>query len=80
MPGLSDMNPLPARRCLLRGGTADLHERWANARSSWSATEIKVPTLIVRGEWDSYSTDADAKWLFERLWSLAELVEKRTSR
>ena len=29
--------------------------------------EIKVPTLIVRGEWDSYSTDADAKWLFDSL-------------
>jgi len=23
--------------------------------------------LLVRGEWDSYSTDADAKWLFDSL-------------
>jgi len=27
--------------------------------------DIKVPIMIVRGEWDSYSTDADAKWLFD---------------
>ena len=28
---------------------------------------IKAPTAIVRGEWDSLVTDADARWLFDAL-------------
>ena len=28
---------------------------------------MRAPLAIIRGEWDSYSTDADASWLFDRL-------------
>jgi pimeloyl-ACP methyl ester carboxylesterase len=28
---------------------------------------IRAPVAIVRGEWDSLATDADARWLFDAL-------------
>ena len=30
---------------------------------------VKAPVLVVRGEWDSVSTDADAAWLCDNLGS-----------
>jgi len=48
------------------GGMADVFELW-NGGKIYEPSELKVPTLIVRGEWDSYSTDADAHWLFSNL-------------
>jgi len=48
------------------GGMADVLELW-NGGSIYEPSDLRVPTLIVRGEWDSYSTDADAYWLFSNL-------------
>jgi pimeloyl-ACP methyl ester carboxylesterase len=48
------------------GALTDVSELWSGG-TLFEPAEIKVPTLIVRGEWDSYSTDADAKWLFDSL-------------
>jgi pimeloyl-ACP methyl ester carboxylesterase len=48
------------------GALTDVSELWSGGKL-FEPAEIKVPTLIVRGEWDSYSTDADAKWLFDSL-------------
>ncbi|MGY3494262.1 alpha/beta hydrolase [Bradyrhizobium sp. USDA 4502] len=48
------------------GALTDVSELW-NGGKLFEPADIKVPTLIVRGEWDSYSTDADAKWLFDSL-------------
>lgn len=48
------------------GALTDVSELWTGGKL-FEPAEIKVPTLIVRGEWDSYSTDADAKWLFDSL-------------
>jgi pimeloyl-ACP methyl ester carboxylesterase len=48
------------------GALTDVSELWSGGKL-FDPAEIKVPTLIVRGEWDSYSTDADAKWLFGSL-------------
>jgi pimeloyl-ACP methyl ester carboxylesterase len=48
------------------GALADVSELWRGGKL-FDPADITVPTLIVRGEWDSYSTDADAKWLFDSL-------------
>jgi pimeloyl-ACP methyl ester carboxylesterase len=48
------------------GALTDVSELWSGGKL-FEPAELKVPTLIVRGEWDSYSTDADAKWLFDSL-------------
>jgi pimeloyl-ACP methyl ester carboxylesterase len=48
------------------GALTDVSELWSGGKL-FEPAQIKVPTLIVRGEWDSYSTDADAKWLFDSL-------------
>jgi pimeloyl-ACP methyl ester carboxylesterase len=48
------------------GALTDVSELWSGG-TLFDPADIKVPTLIVRGEWDSYSTDADAKWLFDGL-------------
>ncbi len=38
-----------------------------NGRLPYDPAGIRVPTLIVRGEWDHAPNDADAKWLFDAL-------------
>jgi pimeloyl-ACP methyl ester carboxylesterase len=48
------------------GALTDVSELWSGGKL-FEPGEIKVSTLIVRGEWDSYSNDADAKWLFDSL-------------
>jgi pimeloyl-ACP methyl ester carboxylesterase len=48
------------------GALTDVSELWSGGKL-FEPADVKVPTLIVRGEWDSYSTDADAKWLFDSL-------------
>lgn len=48
------------------GALTDVSELWSGGKL-FEPADIKVPTLIVRGEWDSYSSDADAKWLFNSL-------------
>jgi len=48
------------------GALTDVSKLWSGGKL-FEPAEIKVPTLIVRGEWDSYATDADAKWLFDSL-------------
>jgi hypothetical protein len=35
--------------------------------SSWGEDLIRAPVGIIRGEWDTASTDADAHWLFDAL-------------
>ncbi len=48
------------------GALTDVSELWSGG-TLFDPALVKVPTLIVRGAWDSYSTDADAKWLFDGL-------------
>jgi pimeloyl-ACP methyl ester carboxylesterase len=48
------------------GALTDVSLLWSGGKL-FEPAEIKVPVLIVRGEWDSYSTDADARWLFDSL-------------
>jgi pimeloyl-ACP methyl ester carboxylesterase len=48
------------------GPIADIFAAW-HGHLAYDPAEIKAPTAIVRGEWDSLVTDADARWLFEAL-------------
>jgi pimeloyl-ACP methyl ester carboxylesterase len=36
-------------------------------RLPYDPARVESPTLIVRGEWDHWPTDADARWLFTAL-------------
>lgn len=48
------------------GPVADIADAWSGALP-WRPQDIRVPSLVVRGEWDSVTTDADAAWLLSRL-------------
>lgn len=44
------------------GPQADIIDAWSG-RLAYDPARITAPTLIVRGEWDSLTNDADAAWL-----------------
>ncbi len=44
------------------GAFQDIHDAWAGTLS-YDPTLIRCPVAIIRGEWDSMCTDADAAWL-----------------
>ena len=48
------------------GPIADIVAAW-HGELAYDPGQIKAPTAIVRGEWDSLVTDADARWLFDAL-------------
>mgnify|MGYP001551289414 CR=1 FL=1 len=48
------------------GPTADIHAAWSG-KLIYRPRDIGVPTLIVRGEWDSVTNDLDAAWLLARI-------------
>jgi pimeloyl-ACP methyl ester carboxylesterase len=48
------------------GPIADIFAAW-HGHLAYDPAEIEAPTAIVRGEWDSLVTDADARWLFDAL-------------
>ncbi|MDD9903043.1 MAG: alpha/beta fold hydrolase [Rhodospirillaceae bacterium] len=57
----------------------------ADIRAAWSGLyphdpgKVLVPTLIVRGEWDSLCNDADARWLFDALCACPEKQDVKIS-
>ncbi|MGO4559633.1 alpha/beta fold hydrolase [Rhizobiales bacterium 3FA27D7] len=57
------------------GPVADIAAAWAG-RLPYDPSRIEAPTLIVRGQWDSVSNDADAAWLMGRLGSRIKLDRK----
>lgn len=59
--------PVPAVK-IPSGPTADIGAAWSG-RLGYDPTAVTAPALIVRGAWDSLTTDADARWLRERLGS-----------
>ncbi len=48
------------------GPDADVAEAWSG-HLQYDPAAITAPVLIVRGEWDGVTTDADARWLYDRL-------------
>ncbi|WP_143067621.1 alpha/beta fold hydrolase [Niastella yeongjuensis] len=55
------------------GPTQDI-EDLLHGKSYYNPAEIKVPTLIIRGEWDNYPDNDDAETLFR---SLTNATEKK---
>lgn len=48
------------------GPIADIADAWSG-RLPYAPEKITAPVLIVRGEWETVTTDADAQWLFRAL-------------
>jgi len=48
------------------GPLADIDLAWTG-HFPYDPAQIRVPVLIVRGEWDDVTTNTDAHWLYERL-------------
>jgi pimeloyl-ACP methyl ester carboxylesterase len=57
-------NRTPASVRVPAGPFADILDAWCGA-SAYIPGAIQAPTLIVRGEWDTWSTTADAEWLVD---------------
>ena len=56
----------PASVKIPAGPSADILASWSGALP-YAPEKVIAPTLIVRGEWDSVSNDADADWLLSRM-------------
>ncbi len=48
------------------GAFQDIYDAWAG-KLAYDPGLIRTPVAIIRGEWDSVCTDADARWLFDGL-------------
>ena len=48
------------------GPDADAADAWSG-KFPYDPAKIKSPTRIIRGEWETISTDEDARWLFKAL-------------
>jgi pimeloyl-ACP methyl ester carboxylesterase len=48
------------------GPDADAADAWSG-KFPYDPAKIKSPTLIIRGEWETITTDEDAHWLFKAL-------------
>lgn len=53
------------------GPIADIMDAWSGSLA-YDPAQIVSPLAIVRGEWDSLCTDADAAWLLAALTSAPE--------
>lgn len=60
------------------GPVADIAAAWAG-RLGYDPAQLRTPVAMIRGEWDSLSTDADAAWLRGALTAttLHDVVVKR---
>jgi pimeloyl-ACP methyl ester carboxylesterase len=56
----------PASVEIPSGPGADIDAAWGG-RLPYDPARITAPVLIVRGEWDTVTRDADAKWLYDAL-------------
>lgn len=78
-----DSDPTSGRRAprsvkVPNGPAADMARLWAG-ETLVEAGRIRQPTLIVRGEWDHVTTDADARRLFEALRSTQDKRDVKIS-
>lgn len=56
----------PAAVAVPAGPAADIQAAW-HGDLGYDPALIRAPVAIIRGEWDSLVTDADARWLFDAL-------------
>jgi pimeloyl-ACP methyl ester carboxylesterase len=56
----------PASVKIPSGPWQDIANAWSG-RLAYDPALIRAPVAIIRGEWDSLATDADARWLFDAL-------------
>ncbi len=63
-PPSRDRTPASVR--IPGGPSQDIANAWAG-HLAYDPALIQAPLAIVRGEWDSLVTDADARWLFDAL-------------
>ena len=48
------------------GAFQDIFDAWGG-ELAYDPALVRAPVAIIRGEWDSYCTDDDARWLFDAL-------------
>ncbi len=56
----------PASVKVPSGAFQDIFDAWAG-ELPYNPGLIRAPVAIIRGEWDSYCTDEDARWLFDSM-------------
>jgi pimeloyl-ACP methyl ester carboxylesterase len=56
----------PAAVKVPSGAFQDIFDAWAG-ELAYEPRLVRAPVAIIRGEWDSLATDADARWLFDAL-------------
>jgi pimeloyl-ACP methyl ester carboxylesterase len=56
----------PASVLVPNGPSADIDDAWSG-HLPYDPARISAPTLIVRGAWETVTTDADARWLYDAL-------------
>jgi pimeloyl-ACP methyl ester carboxylesterase len=56
----------PASVKVPSGAFQDIFDAWAG-EVAYDPAMVRAPVAIIRGEWDAYCTDTDARWLFDAL-------------
>jgi pimeloyl-ACP methyl ester carboxylesterase len=56
----------PAAVKVPSGAFQDIFDAWAG-ELAYEPRRVRAPVAIIRGEWDAYCTDQDARWLFDAL-------------
>jgi pimeloyl-ACP methyl ester carboxylesterase len=54
----------PAAVKVPSGAFQDIFDAWAGDLA-YDPSLVRAPAAIIRGEWDAYCTDQDARWLFD---------------
>jgi pimeloyl-ACP methyl ester carboxylesterase len=54
----------PASVRVPSGAFQDIFDAWAGSLA-YDPGEVRNPVAVIRGEWDAYCTDEDARWLFD---------------
>ena len=69
----------PAAVKVPSGAFQDIFDAWAG-ELAYDPGLVCSPVAIIRGEWDAYCTDADARWLFDALIASPEKRDVKISR
>jgi pimeloyl-ACP methyl ester carboxylesterase len=59
-------NRSPASVKVPSGPFQDIFDAWAG-KFPYDPGAVRAPVTIIRGEWDNYCTDSDARWLFDAM-------------